>query len=189
VVVTHGGRLPYRVLTEREYLHAVKAHWEKELARESGVADEQEKEIKQQIQEVRKELTGDTLAAVLAGLNQQLAALAPMREKRAAMIQKMREQEIAPIDRYLATTPAPVLERPAIPKAPGDHRGFITEKDGGNKIVVLDASYLDKALPPQAAQVITVWWYYSPEHAGSRFFKERIEQGFPFDELKAMVDH
>ncbi len=24
----------------------------------------------------------------------------------------------------------------------------------------------DQSLPPQAAQVITVWWHYSPEHAG-----------------------
>ena len=116
---------------------------------------------------------------MLKGLNQQLAAMAPMREKRAAMIQKTREQEITPIDRYLATTPAPVLERPAIPKAPGDHRGFITEKDGGNKIVVLDESYLDKALPPQAAQVITVWWYYSPEHAGVAVLQAEHREGLP----------
>jgi hypothetical protein len=55
--------------------------------------------------------------------------------------------------------------------------------------VVLDDTYLDKSLPPQAAQVIAVWWYNTPDHAGSRLFRERIEQGFPWDKLKALVDH
>ena len=189
MIVTHGGRLPYRALTQREYLEIVRAHWEKELANEAGLADVQEQRIKQQMEEVKKELTGDTLAAVLKGLNEQLAAMGPERQKRAAVIEKMREQEITPIDRYLATTPAPALQQVAIPKAPGDHRGFITEKEGGNKIVVLDESYLDTTLPPQAAQLIAVWWYNTPEYAGSRLFRERIEQGFPFGKLKAMVDH
>ncbi len=114
----------------------------------------------EQIEEVRKELTGDTLAAVLKGLNEQLAAMGPERQKRAAAIEKMREQEITPIDRYLATTPASVLQQVAIPKAPGDHRGFITEKEGGHKIGVIEFAVGMTILfvrPSLGAYVASLW--------------------------------
>jgi hypothetical protein len=188
VVLSHHGRLPYRALTQREYLQAVKARWEKELAETAGMADVQEREIRAQMEEVKKELTGDTLATVLKGLNAQLVAVASQREARARAQAKMRDQEVAPIDRYLTTTPESELRRVAIPKAPGDHRGFTTEQDGGNQIVVLDESYVNKSLPPHAAQVLVMYWYNDPVYAGSRLFRERVEQGFPFEKLKAMVD-
>ncbi len=54
---------------------------------------------------------------------------------------------------------------------------------------MLDETYIDKSLPLHAAQVIVVWWYNDAGYPGSRLFRERIEQDFPFEKLKAMVDH
>ncbi len=188
IMITHGGKQPFRALTQREYLDAVKFHWEMTIADASDDRSEMEQQIRAQMEEVKKELTGDVLAQVLKGLNDALAQLGPVDEKRSAAIAQVREEEIAPIDQYLATTPAAVLRQTAIPVALGSHRGFTTEKDGGHQIVVLDESYRNAALPPQAAQVIVMYWYNDPEYAGSRSFRQGIEQGFPFDRLKALVD-
>ena len=188
IMLTHGGKQPFRSLTQREYLDAVKFHWEKTIADASDDRSEMEQQIRAQMEEVKKELTGDMLAQVLKGLNDALAQLGPVDEKRSAAIAQVREEEIAPIDQYLATTPEAVLRQTAIPVALGSHRGFTTEKDGGHQIVVLDESYRNASLPPQAAQVIVMYWYNDPEFAGSRSFRQGIEQGFPFDTLKGLVD-
>jgi hypothetical protein len=188
IMVTHGGKQPFRPISQREYLEAVKFHWEKTIADASDDRSEMEQQIRAQMEEVKKELTGDMLAQVLKGLNDALAQLGPVDAKRSAAIAQVREEEIAPIDDYLATTPEAVLRQTAIPVALGSHRGFTTEKDGGHQIVVLDESYRNKALPPQAAQVIVMYWYNDPEYAGSRSFRQSIENGFPFGELRPMLD-
>jgi len=188
VVLAHGGRLPYRALTRREYLEAVKARWEKELTEMAGGESEQEREIRAQMEEVKKELTGEMLDAVLKGLEEQIAVLASQQPRRGAALAKLRDEEVAPIDRYLAKTPEAELEQIAIPTTPGSHREFTTEEQGGHQIVVLDEGYVDRSLGPHAAQVLVMYWYDDPGYAGSRLFRERIEQAFPFDKLKATVD-
>lgn len=94
-------------------------------------------------------------------------------------------------DELEVTTKAGLLNTPAIvrydPLLQYDGPVFITEQEGGNMLVTENPDYFRKDLPNYVPQIFILSWSWSDKPYGIKF-KTAIEENFPIEKLKAMID-
>ena len=54
-------------------------------------------------------------------------------------------------------------------------------------LVVIDPSYFNMQLPKYVPQIIMLYWQWD-NSAPAQNFKKQVEENFPIDKLKAMID-
>jgi len=188
VLITHEEKLPYRFLTRREYLTIIKTHWQKEWKKGLASVDEEEKRILGMIEKTKKEFTGDMREAMLKDLNIALEQARKRKEPNKKRMNADYKKELDSIDFAFAHYSEDELKMPAIPKAEIFYRGFITEKEGGHYLVVLNESYFRNNLSPYAAQTLVLRWDYNDTDPGAIPWLKAIRDDFPFDKLKTLID-
>ena len=185
---THDNKLPYRLLTRKEYLNMLKKYWQKEKETGMATVDESEKQMLDMIENAKKEYTGELRDNMLKELNSQLEQY---RKRKGSNSQKLNsgiQLELDTIEYAFRHYSEEELNKPAIPIAEDVYRGFTTEKEGGYNLVILDDSYFKKNLPDYAQQVFVMYYFYYPEDPLSVPFLKAIRDKFPYDKLIALID-
>ncbi len=146
VIIGRNGKLPWRSLTQKQYLTGMKIKIEKLLAR----------------------------------------------SKPNSFSERDYTEQLNYINNYLATTNSETLDKVAFinPKATWGFKGeFGSENEGGYKLVLsgLGEVYFDKTLPRYVPQLIQFYWSYEYGSA-SQLFQKQLEENFPLEKLKAMID-
>ena len=65
--------------------------------------------------------------------------------------------------------------------------GFITQENGGRMIVFINTDYFNLRLPRYVPQFIALYWQWGNDSTAQNF-KTQLEENFPLDKLKALID-
>jgi hypothetical protein len=89
----------------------------------------------------------------------------------------------------IAAIPADERETQAIVRDQGadPDKLFVTEARGGRRLVTIDRSFFDPALPREAIQLITVFWMWNDKDPAMAEFIRQFKQNFDFGTLKQML--
>lgn len=81
------------------------------------------------------------------------------------------------------------LKEPAIVNSavPGSFKGFTSEEKGGRMIVFINYDYFNLKLPRYVPQIIVLYLQWDPNPAALNF-KKMVEENFPVNKLKEMID-
>lgn len=99
-------------------------------------------------------------------------------------------EQIDRIDAYLATASEETLNEPAVvnPKNGISFKGkWAEEENGGSRVVVFSSSYWNKDLPRWAPQFMILFWRFDHSPILTRV-KNQLEENFPLEKLKALMD-
>jgi hypothetical protein len=80
------------------------------------------------------------------------------------------------------------LQQPAIvDNSSTIFKGFTTDENGGRMMVVVNPDYFKLNLPRYVPQMIVLYWSWD-KNGPCQDFKKQLEENFPVDQLKAMID-
>lgn len=185
---THEHSVPFRFITQREYLQMIRQNLEGQLNYGLAAIDEAENTIKEMINETNKEPDSEIRQMMLKELNSQLEQYQARKILDRNNLSSGMQTQLDSIDHYLKSAPESELKKPAIPVAIGVHLGFTTEKDGGHQLVILDEKYLKRNLPASAAQCLVLLWDHIDSDPGAVLWREAMETKFPFENLRNLLD-
>jgi hypothetical protein len=64
---------------------------------------------------------------------------------------------------------------------------FSTIEKGGRLLITIDTGYFNTRLPRYVPQLIVLYWEWDNNIPGLNF-KKQMEDNFPIEQLKAMID-
>jgi len=94
------------------------------------------------------------------------------------------------IDAYLSTASEETLNQPAIVHPVNSlvfNGKWEDEENGGSRVIVFSSSYWNKDLPRWAAQFMILFWRFDESPILIRV-KNQLEENFPLEKLKALID-
>lgn len=188
VVLGHDGKLPWRSLTQKEYLKGLKGYWEEEKKKVLFSFDETEEKMK--AQKLPANLSPEIAAKIKEQQEKQLKDYQRKKEERKTASAKFYDEEIRFMDEYLATASTETLETPAVVdgRNPKKFRGtFADENNGGSRVIAFSSKYFNNNLPRYVPQFVILYWRWT-EDPVSLIFKKQFEENFPLEKLKAMID-
>jgi hypothetical protein len=80
-----------------------------------------------------------------------------------------------------------VIRNGAYPASPGRMRLFVTEAEGGKRLVTIDKAFFDPRLPRETIQFITVQWSWDDRSPSKAEMIRAFKRGFDFGALKQML--
>jgi hypothetical protein len=196
VLITRNSQLPYKPVTRLQFLQAMKEKIEAD--RKTQLDFENKRTVRSDAEEE---------AAKQQGLENTLKYAPPNRiEQRKADYlknykteQQRKDENIQQTEKYYNSMLTPLmdelnkesdteLQQPAIVNNSSSiFRGFTTDEKGGRMMVVINTEYFKLNLPPYAPQMIVLYWSWD-KNAPCLDFKKQLEENFPIDQLKAMID-
>ena len=196
VLITRNNQLPYKPVTRLQFLQAMK---EKIEADKNTQLDFQKKRT------VRSDAEEEI--AKQQGLEGALKYAPPNRvEQRKAdylkhykTAQQRKDDDILQTENYYNGMLKPLaeelsnesdteLQKPAIvDNSSVIFKGFTTDEKGGRMMVVINPEYFKLNLPGYVPQFIVMYWGWDM-NAPCQDFKKQLEENFPVDQLKAMID-
>ena len=190
VLLTRNGQYPWKPVSQKQFLEASAQKLERDSAQVVTGQDEFVVAIEKQIEEVKKNLTGEMRDQVVAGMQAELArARARIPADRKNLSSGVSAQ-VKVIRDYLASHSAQELAQPAVLQGTQVefHGQFTPESSGGQMLVVADPAYF-RADPTRAVpQLFAVLWIWEDNAPAVRDWLATFESKFPFDRLRAMVD-
>ena len=192
VVITHNGILPWRVVSQKEYLLALRKKRENDYKKIVSDNEANEQKNKKFIEDLRnkKDIPEATKQQMISAANDAAAKGAIVSEKALASGKQLLEKDLVVIDEYIAANSTQTLEQQAV-----IHRSntfFFRKKfeepadKQAARLVVIDKDYFDKRIPSWEPQFMVVYWRWNSKPAGF-YFKEQFEKNFPFKMLQKMV--
>jgi hypothetical protein len=102
---------------------------------------------------------------------------------------KIEEDKAARIEALIAAMSPDEREIQAIVRDQGSspEKLFVTEAEGGQRLVTIDRSLFDPALPRQSIQLIIVYWSWNDKDPAKDEFIRQLKQNFDFEALKQML--
>jgi len=190
VFLTRNGQYPWKPVSQKQFLEASAQKLDRDSAQVVAGQDEFVVAIEKQIEEVKKNLTGEMRDQVVAGMQAELArARAKIPADRKNLSSGVSAQ-IKVIRDYLARHSAQELAQPAVLQG-GQvefHGQFTPESRGGQMLVVANPAYF-RADPTRAVpQLFAVLWISEDNAPAVREWLATFEGKFPFDRLRAMID-
>lgn len=191
IILTHNNQLPWKPITQEQYLHAVRSFWEKQKKTSDDGYIKYEENLRKGIGEIQnnKNLKQPDKDKIIASLQKDLDNHEKTKAKDIAKINKYREDKFSLIDKYINQNTAS-LQQPAIieNRYVDDFSGsFSTLEKGGQLLVTINGNYFNAALPRYAAQMIVLYWRWD-NTVPALNFKKQFEENFPADKLKVMID-
>jgi hypothetical protein len=192
VVIGHNGKKPWHTLTQKEYLTGYK-NWLLKNKNEQQETSAHIKKIKQTIAEVQgsKGLTAEEKKGIVQKLEQQLKDYQDRgMQKIASIAEKIYNDAVKPVNQYLDTATAETLAQPANLGITGvEFKGrFAKQGEPGTKLIYFSTKYFNTALPRYAPQFIVLKWGWSTGDASACKFAKEMEENFPVEKLKALID-
>jgi hypothetical protein len=191
IVLTHGNRLPWKAVTQEQYLQSVRRLCEKQQKEADNGYSKYETNLNKGISEVKNNnsLKQADKDKMMASLQKDLENHLERKAADTAKINKYWNDKFSLIDTYIRNN-AIALQQPAVIDrkfADGFPGNFSTLEKGGQLLVSIDTAYFNKTLPAYAAQFIVLYWRWDNDAPGL-YFKKEFEEKFPVEALKAMID-
>ncbi|MEO8405049.1 MAG: hypothetical protein ABI480_10650 [Chitinophagaceae bacterium] len=190
IILLHNDQLPWKPVTQLQYLQAVRAYWEKSKAAQDHVNDDNAVRTQKIMENTRnnKGLKQEDKDKTIAGLQKDLDALPEKIADNLASSTKYYNPKFKLMDDYI-TQHSSSLQDPAIieTRLASEFNGSFTTLEKGQMLVMVNPDYFNKRLPAYAAQMIVLYWRWDKNPA-SMNFKAEFEANFPIDKLKAMID-
>jgi hypothetical protein len=191
IILLHNDQLPWRPITQQQYLQAVRSFWEKSKSGMDSAYDKYEANLQRGISNTQnnKNLKQDDRDKIIGGLQKDLDAQPKRKADGLASSNKYWGGKFKIMDDYIAQHSSS-LQDPAIleTRYASDFTGsFSTLEKGGQALVTVDPSYFNKQLPACAPQLIVLYWRWDKNPA-SMNFKKAFETNFPVKQLAAMLD-
>jgi hypothetical protein len=192
VVIGHNGQMPWHVLTQKQYLTGYK-NWLLKNKNEQQETSAHINKIKQTIAEVQasKGLTAEEKKGTIQKLEQQLKDYQDRgMQKITSIAEKIYNDAVKPVNQYLDTATAETLAQPANLGVTGiEFKGdFAKQGEPGTKLITFTTKYFNRALPRYVPQFIVLKWGWSTGDASALKFAKEMEENFPIEKLKALID-
>lgn len=189
VLVTRAGQSPYVPVSRGEFLDALERRLQAQGSSAGAAADDLVKQIQEQIEQTRRELTGAMRDTVVAEMEKALAEMKAQLPANQAKLAAGVGEDVAEIRRYRAQAGAADLARPAILAAFTFRGGFADgDPEAGRAIVRLNPEYFTTGRPRHDRQVLVLSWAWSKGHPQDEMWRARFEATFPFGRLPALID-
>ena len=188
VLVTREGRTPYRPLTRGEFLDALEQYWRAQGASTGAGMEDVVKRFEQQIEQTRRDLTGEMRDKVIAEMERALEEMRAQLPANQAKLGASVSEEVSVIQQYRQRAGAGDLARPAVLVAFGFRGEFADADPEGRLVVGLDPEYVGAGRPRHQAQMLIVSWSWNAGHPQDEAWRARFESAFPFEKLKELLD-
>jgi hypothetical protein len=190
ILLTHGGRLPVKPVSQDQYLQAAHAQAQSLPSQQAAVDDETEALFQQQLDDARKMPPGEQRDQLVANFEQALKDIRAQRAKGSAKLASAANEDAAVIEQYVASHSTQNLAQPAVTFHSSTFRGSFPSADeqGAYPLVQIDGGYFDGKLPKDAAQLIVFFWNWAEDDAATREWRAGIEAKFPVDALQQALD-
>ena len=191
ILLTHNNQLPWKPITQEQYLQALKNYWEKQKQTSVDTYNKRGDNYKKGISDIQnnKYLKQPDKDKIIAGIQKDETNFLKTKDDDLAKTNKYWNDRLSIIDNYVNKNSA-LLQQPAVmdQQNTGDFKGsFSTLEKGGQSLVTINGNYFNAALPRYAAQMIVLYWRWDNTAPGMNF-KKQFEDNFPVDKLKAMID-
>lgn len=103
---------------------------------------------------------------------------------------KHMDEQIEKIELYLANTDEETLKKPAVvpPKNGISFDGkWEDEEKGGSRVIVFSTAYWKESVPRHAPQFMILYWQWAGAPISTSVVKQ-LEENFPLEKLKALID-
>jgi hypothetical protein len=188
VMVARDGQAPFRSLTRGEYLDALEQHWQAQAASAGAGMAEVIKKFEAQIEQTRKELTGEMRDKIVAEMERSLAEMKAQLPANQAKLGAAVSEDVNAIRRYRQNASAADLAKPAVLAAFGFQGQFAdADAEAGRLVVALNPDYFT-GRPPTGVQVVVLHWTWSAGHPQDEAWRTRFESSFPFGKLSGLLD-
>lgn len=193
VVIGHNGEMPWHVLTQKQYLTGYKNWLLKNKKEQLESSDSYLAKMKQNIADMQasKGLSPEEKKRVVQKSEQALKDFQDnTMQKTASAAEKIYNDGVKPVNEYLDTATAETLAQPAILGKNGIvFKGYFAKQgEPGIKLISFTPKYFNTALPRYMPQFIVLYWRWSTREPSSFKFAKEMEENFPVEKLKALID-
>ena len=190
VVLARRGALPFRPVTQEEYLNSARAFIQEEKKPKGPSPEQQAADDEKEIDRIQNspDIKPELKQAMLKGIRERQQMQA--RSNGAAIISRAFDDQIKVIDNYLRNTPASQLQQPAVLPRQGRSMfdgSFTTVQNGGQMKVTVNHDYPDRHLPGYRPQFMVLYWSWEKKNAASMNFKQEFESNFPVERLQSIL--
>ncbi|MEP6676231.1 MAG: hypothetical protein ABJA78_13800 [Ferruginibacter sp.] len=195
ILLTRNNQLPYKPVSRLSYLNAIKQQLENDKQVQMDALNkipfktEAEEAVSKQ-KGLENALIGAPSSRIEERKERYLKNYKTdkeQKEENRKLSSKYFDDKIKIIDDILKNNNSDELQQPAIIDNVSNFKGFSTLEKGGRMIVVIEARYFNMQLPRYVPQFIVLYWQWDNGTA-SQNFKKQLEENFPLDKLKAMID-
>lgn len=187
----HNHESLWKPITQEEYLKAVRMSWEAQKKEAFDYYAKYEAGMKKGIIEMQnnKNIKEDTKKTLLAGMQKNLDDFEKTKGTQIAESNKLFDDKIIVIDKYVKQNTALLQQSSVIErKMMNDFAGnFSTLQNGGQTLACFNPAYFNMKLPSYSPQFIVLEWRWEKNTPGYNF-KKQIEENFPVEKLKEMID-
>lgn len=192
VVITKNGIMPWKPVSQLQYLKVLRTKKEDELKQMIKTYDDNIVKSRKMIEEIRnkKDFPQDSKTKMIAIAEQQLGKQIQDRDKTIQNNTAFFNKELEIIDTYLASQSSGTLDQPAILNT---YKDFIFQKkfeDPTHKdaitLVYINEGYFNNKIPQHEPQFMVLYWRWN-DNAPGLFFKKQFEENFPVEKLNAML--
>jgi hypothetical protein len=185
------GQLPWRPISQLEYLTALKPFLEDLRKKSMGPSPEQQAaDDQKEIERIQKnpDLKPELKQAMLNGIYDRQRQ---MRQYAAnTKLPDAYDQKIRLIDNYIHSASPAQLQSPAVLQSNARDifdGSFSSEEKGGSVLVIANPDYFNKQIPAYLPQCMVIYWTWD-KGAASMDFKQKFEADFPVEKLQAMLE-
>ncbi len=192
VLITRNNQLPYRPVSRLQFLQSIKIKVEGQ--KKEQIDAERKQPVRTDAEEEEAKRKG------LAAYSKQTPGHDASYLKNYKTAKQLKEEDIErtenyfndrlkPIDDALNSQDKDALQQPAIVDNNyiSFFKKFTTEEKGGRMMVFVNNDYFNTKLPRSAPQLIVLYWSWDKNGAALNFNKA-MEENFPINELKEMID-
>lgn len=192
VVIAHNGKLPWKPVSQVQYLQAVRSIYIEQRNKSSEGYTANEENIRKSMvdNQNNKYLKDADKQKINTDLQKRLDEIEKTKDANIAKMNKGWDDKISNIDKYINQAGPSELQSPAIIDRNTEinfNGNFSTESRGGTMLVTLDPTYFNVNLPRYAPQLIVLNWRWE-KNAPSLDFKKQLEENFPVEKLSALLD-
>jgi len=192
VVVTKNGRMPWKPVSQLEYLQALRLKKENEKLKAIADADAGIEKGKKMIEDIKnsKSYAADMKEKMIVSAQQALNKQIDLKDRSIKTAEEIFERDSKVIDDYISTHSQESMQQQAVVY---EYKDFCYRKKfedpldkNSRRLIYIDQNYFDKTLPSYTPQFFTIMWRWD-NNAPGLFFKEQIEENFPIEKLQAML--
>ncbi len=194
VLITQNDQLPYKPVSRLSFLQALKETVETDkknqleaMNKTPPKTDAEEEKIRQnELAYIEKNYPVASQAKAKERYLKNYKSDKQRREEDLQRSAKYYDDRLKIIDDVWKNETNEELQQPAIIESTINFKGFTT-LEKGRMLVIIDPSYFNTQLPKYVPQIIMLYWQWD-NSAPAENFKKQIEENFPIDKLKAMID-
>jgi len=194
VLIMHNGQLPYKPVSRLLFLQGLKEKLESDkksqldaMNKTPPKTDAEEEKIKQgQLAYIEKNYPVANQAKAKERYLKNYKSDKQRKEEDLQRSAKYFDDQLMIIDNVWKNESKEELQQPAIIEGPVNFKGF-TNLEKGRMLVTIDQSYFNMQLPKYVPQIIMLYWQWH-NNGPAQNFKKQLEENFPVEKLKAMID-